>query len=228
MQISGDASSGYEGLKLQPRAGNADSVTDAALRFDDLCGMFQNQSHMGIQHTLAGHLALQSWMQPVDSGSMTHRYLICSEDNDPNRQDSGNWELLMEGTVTNAQEHDSERSTSCRTIEWNILDSRSPFRWASADSSDSSSTPPDGTWWRLRLTEGEESSDNLLVTFVHQTADHIATGSRFQIWYEPPPMSGRNEIAWYLLSDAPVPGIASDLRIDRQAFAGLDNLPVNR
>ena len=224
-QASGRPPSVYTGLKLRPR-----SRAGAVLGFNDLCKTLQDDQSR-IQHTLDGYFALQPWMQPVDSGSPAHLSLICRENNDKNEQDSNQWVPLTEGIVT----HVTKRDTSW-TIEWNIHDSRSILSRTSAAQSDSPTTPTGNIWCRFHSVgnEASEQPSNLLVTFGHQTDDYktddysISPGRQFRIWYEPS-TSEENEIAsWYLLSDEPVPGVASDLRIDRQAFAGINNLPVVR
>ena len=96
-QASGDSFSGYTGWRLRPQnAGGADSGTDAAFKFGDLCDTFRSKAS---QNKFTGKLALQPWMQPADPNLSATRSLkplneaVCSV----------RWVLLMEGTVQESE-----------------------------------------------------------------------------------------------------------------------------
>ena len=222
-------SSGYEGFKLQPRAVRADTGTDAVLRFDDLCGTFRDDQRIPLM--LAGFSALDQAMHPEAPNLSVNRSLQPLNKNDGVSSDG--WVLLMEGTVREP-ENDSESA-----FVWNIPDSPLSLKWTSVAPSDSHPAPipdSDDTWRFHTRVEDVDLPDNLFITQLSDVETvalpdgrtvewhdvDIAPGSRFRIWYEPPTSEQNATASWYLLSDEPVPGIASDLRIDRQAFAGLD------
>ena len=77
-----------------------------------------------------------------------------------------------------------------------------------------------------RIDEYQEFADQQETASVLLSGDetaewqdiHFDPGSRFMIWYQPPE---QGILQQYLLSDEPVPGVKSDLRIDRRAFAGI-------
>lgn len=228
----GDASSVFVGWRFQSRVtGELNSGTPVALKFNDLCNVFLNQNLERIQQTLAGNLAFQSWMQERISEIGSHfRLTLWAVDNRV-QVTSSDWVPLLEGTLT---ESDSMHDGQSPEFVLNILGRVLRYRWIDA-------TPLGFNLDTVRQQASGESYGNLFVSaatshdaqssphqpfvfelFKEETVDsvEIATlrGNRFRIWYKQPHGQSHVDNSWYLLSDEPMPGVASDIRIDRNIY----------
>ena len=215
--------SSYTGWKIQQSA-------DDVLRFDDLCGVLLDTEQW---NRTAGHLALQGWIQPEVSNFGVLRSLKRVK-----ADRTEEWVPLMEGIVLERRSVDDGSDSD---FVWNIDSTSYHLIWTSAESIPGhTQTFAETRAWNLGLKiEKITQSNNLFVTSIPMDEGaapskrgtwtlklpagekiawpdvSMAPGSRFMIWYEPPREGGAT---WYLVSDEPVPGAKSDLRIDRQAF----------
>ena len=233
----------FSGWKLRIRsndgADGVDSGTRAMLRYNDLCNAFLHSNLERFQHTLDGLLALQSWMQQSNSDSQTPRRLTPLNQDYRNHLAASDWVLLMEGTITQG---DPDIRGIYHDPVWNVPAGEQSIhlKWDGAQplGPDLDSIPK--KIWRMETSD--ELDGNLFVTSTshHEmyearkfaaielpngdTADwpgfSASPNHRFEIWYrQPDSHRSFDDMSWYLVSDEPVPGVTSDLRIDKEAFA---------